>query len=627
MKKLIGIFTLACSVAANAAQFIPESGGCLDVKENWSGDLAVLAVAKFQSGPLRISGNGVSLPDGATSLNYWYSVYTNDFGADMVLNMRSKPLKIEYGAELYHVSGGIDAGSSASYVTGTTVPAKFVLKGGGASFSGYQFFVDALGSQPLANGFELLDGASMSLTGAFVVGGGNNAALVTVAGKGTSLASETSLLIGSAMTHGNAVSDAPGVQRSVIIEDGASASFSSGVAVGQQSGGCALHVRAGAELAAGSLVLGDVAPNADAGATNNVMSVSAAQVLLTGSCMVGSDLSAADNALIVTNSAKVQISGDLVVGKNGTGNILEVSDPGSSVSVSGKGFVGGRPNVSGPVAPVCNVMRVDNGAELKFGDDVHVGIVGGESNRIHITSGALFAAKSLSLYSGNTLVVEDAHLALTNGIVMSGSSAAFTNSTVVLGQNLHALVGGDSSSMVFSGCEIQVPCRWAVQGKNFTMRMDDSRLEYTDPNEWFITGGTGAESVELKRCFVFEGARPHLKVSGAKGMFLRGGIELRFNLGESGFPTDRAVVELTDPAAQFSGNDLWAHRVVVNVSDKCPSGTYTLMKGKNCGTFLTGNGAYSVAPERHRLIVATENGIDVLKVRVRNNLGIRIIVR
>jgi hypothetical protein len=157
--------------------------------------------------------------------------------------------------------------------------------------------------------------------------------------------------------------------------------------------------------------------------------------------------------------------------------------------------------------------------------------------------------------------------------------------------------------------------------------MDDSLLEYTDPNEWFITGGTGAESVELKRCFVFEGARPHLKVSGAKGMFLRGGIELRFNLGESGFPTDRAVVELTDPAAQFSGNDLGAHRVVVNVSDKCPSGIYTLMKGKNCGTFLTGNGAYSVAPERHRLIVATENGIDVLKVRVRNNQGIRIIVR
>jgi hypothetical protein len=358
------------------------------------------------------------------------------------------------------------------------------------------------------------------------------------------------------------------------------------------------------------------------------MSVSAAQVLLTGSCMVGSDLSAADNALIVTNSAKVQISGDLVVGKNGTGNILEVLDPGSSVSVSGKGFVGGRPNVSGPVAPVCNVMRAENGAELKFGDDVHVGIVGGESNRIHITSGALFAAKSLSLYSGNSLVVEDAHLALTNGIVMSGSSASFTNSTVVLGQTLHARVGGNSSTLAFSGCEVSLPRRWSVEGDEFTMRIDDSRLEYNDQTEWFITGGTGSEDpASSRRYFVFEGAKPHLKIGCANGMFLRGGIELRFNLGESGFPTDRAVVELTNPAAKFYGNDLDKHRVVVNVSDKCPSGTYTLMKGKNCGTFLTGNGAYSVAPERHRLIVATENGIDVLKVRVRNNLGIRIIVR
>lgn len=631
MKLLAGISLSAFPVVAWAAQFIPETGGYLDADENWTETRTVCAVAKSQSGPLLISTADASLPGASGTLNYWNCVYTNDFGIGNVLNLHSKSLLLDRGAALYQISGGIDAGSSASSVSGTTSPAKFALTGAGSSFSGYQLYLDALGSTAIANELELSNGARISLTGALFVSGGNNAALVRASGNGTTLASSTSLLIGTAATHGSTtVSDVPGVRRAVRIEDGASASFMTGVSVGQQSGGCELHVVNGATLAAGNLTVADAAPNANGGPTNNEVSVSAAQIALTG-CVVGADASASGNAVAVTNHGTLHASGVLIVGQNGVRNSLLASGAGSAVVVDGKAFVGGRSGVTGAVAPSNNVVQVEDHASLEIADDVHVGMVGGSGNSLRVSSGASLAAKSISLYSGNSLVVEDSRLELTNGITMTtsaaeGSVAAFTNSVVVFGKSKYADVGGNASLMVFSGCSVTVPQRWKIQGSGFTMRIDNSLFEYGDPSEWFITGGTGAESTEQKRTFVFEGANPHLKVTGSKGVFLRGGVNLVFNLGKSGFPADHAVVDLTDSSAQFSGNDLGAHRVLVNVSDNCPSGVYTLMRGKNCGTFLTGANAYRVEPARHKLIRATQDGVDVLRVRV-NNSGVILIVQ
>ena len=87
--KLISIFSVALlPIVVWGARFKPTTGGYLDNAENWDGDLAVLAVAAAQSGPLQISANGVSLPDGSGKLNYWTYVYTNDFGSSMTLNMQ-----------------------------------------------------------------------------------------------------------------------------------------------------------------------------------------------------------------------------------------------------------------------------------------------------------------------------------------------------------------------------------------------------------------------------------------------------------------------------------------------------------------------------------------------------------
>ena len=631
MKLLSGITLSAFPVVAWAAQFRPETGGYLDADENWTEARTVCAVAKFQSGPLLISTADASLPGASGTLNYWNCVYTNDFGIGNVLHLHSKALLLDRGAALYQISGGIDAGGSASSVSGTTSPAKFALTGAGSSFSGYQLYLDALGSTVIANELELSNGARISLTGALLVSGGNNAALVRVSGIGTTLASSTSLLIGTAARHDSTtVSDVPGVRRSVRIEDGASASFTTGVSVGQQSGGCELQVVNGATLAAGNLTVADAAPDANGGPTNNEVSVSAAQIALTGNCVVGADASASGNAVAVTNHGTLHASGVLIVGQNGVRNSLVASGAGSAVVVDGKAFVGGRSGVTGAVAPSNNVVQVEDHASLEIADDVHVGMAGGSGNSLQVSSGASLAAKSIALYSGNSLVVEGARLELTNGITMTtsaavGSVAAFTNSMVVFGQSKYADVGGNASLMVFSGCCVSVPLRWKIQGSGFTMCIDNSLFEYSDPSEWFITGGTAAESPEQKRTLVFEGANPHLKVTGSKGVFLRGGVDLVFNLGEGGFPTDHAVVDLTDSSAQFSGNDLGAHRVLVNVSDNCPSGVYTLMRGKNCGTFLTGANAYRVEPARHKLICATQDGVDVLRVRVVNS-GIVLIV-
>ena len=623
MKLLTGVSLAVLPAAAWSAQFIPETGGYLDSDENWTENRAVCAVAKAQSGPLSISENGATLPGAAGTLNYWNFAYTNDFGAGMVLNLNSKALTIDRGAALRQISGGINAGNASS-VTGTTLPAKFVIAGAGSSFSGYQMYVDALGSTVLANSLEVLDGGNIALTGGFIVSGGRNAARVVISGAGTAVSSSTSLLIGAAAAHNSsAVADVPGVSRVVRIENGASASFTTGVSVGQQSGGCKLQIGSGATLSTGTLTVADSAPNAGGGPTNNEVNVSAAQIVMTGDCVVGADPSAADNAITVADAGSIHASGALIVGKNGTRNVLHVSGAGSSAVVNGKAFVGGRAGASGEGIPVCNAVRVENGASLRIGDDVHVGMVGGFGNSLHISAGAAFSAKSISLYAGNSIAVSDASLELTNGITMTtsastGSVAAFTNATVVLGKERYAAVGGNASLLSFSRCEVSVPRRWSIQGRDFTMRIDDSRLEYTDPSDWFITGGTGSEGTDQKRTFVFEGANPHLKIHGSKGMFLRGGVDIVFNLGRDGFPKDHAVIDLVDSSAQFSGNDLAAHRVAVNVSDRCPPGLYTIMKGRNCGTFLTAADAYTVSPSCHKLVRTTENGVDVLKVSVRN---------
>ena len=605
--KLISIFSVALlPIVVWGARFKPTTGGYLDNAENWDGDLAVLAVAAAQSGPLQISANGVSLPDGSGKLNYWTYVYTNDFGSSMTLNMQGKPLIIDQGATLYQISGCVDASNSASYITGNSSPARFVLSGSSSSFLANQLYIDASGQTPIANSLEVRDGARVALDGALFVSGGYNAAAVVVSGSGSKLSSDTKLLIGSSAMHSgnNNVQDVPGVKRVVCIEKGATASFSEDTSIGQQSGGCELLLKEGSQFTTKNLILAENLLSGNTGTTNNE---------------------------VVISSAGLKTTELLIVGKNGSNNSVTVSGEESLLEVGGKMFVGGHSTTSLEVMPSHNLLSIENGATAKIEDDIHVGIVGGDGNTLRVAAHGVLAAKSISLYSGSSLVVNDAQLDLTNGIAMAGSgsvgsTAAFTNASVTLGKNLYSEVGGNSSVVEFYDSRISVLRRWTIKGNDFTMRLNNSLLNYDDPADWFITGGTGTESADLKRRFVFEGANPHLKISGSKGVFLRGGVELVFNLGENGYPADHAVIELTNAEAVFNGNDLYAHRVMVNVSDKCPSGLYTLMKGKNCSTFL-GENAYSVEPSRHRLIKTKENGVDVLKVRVLNSSSITIVIR
>ncbi len=134
-----------------------------------------------------------------------------------------------------------------------------------------------------------------------------------------------------------------------------------------------------------------------------------------------------------------------------------------------------------------------------------------------------------------------------------------------------------------------------------------------------------------RRRFVFEGADPYLRINGSRGFYMRGAVDLVFNIGEGNFPENHAVIELDD-AGKFDGdaNMKSLHTLTVNVDDKCPGGTFTLMKGKNAvsvfadveSQFVKGTGA-----ERIKFVTTTEDGVEVVRAKIRKNSGLVLILR
>ena len=162
-------------------------------------------------------------------------------------------------------------------------------------------------------------------------------------------------------------------------------------------------------------------------------------------------------------------------------------------------------------------------------------------------------------------------------------------------------------------------------GSMFTMRLDDSRYTF-NPNEWFMTG-MQADASETRR-YVFEGADPHLKITGSSGMYLRGKVTLEFNLQDEGFPTDHPVIDLQNVAAKFNGDAATkAYRaLVVNVSNRCPPGTYTLLRGTGADTLFK-DGTVTCNSSRANIKTVTIDGVAALQVQVKADGGMMLLFR
>lgn len=137
--------------------------------------------------------------------------------------------------------------------------------------------------------------------------------------------------------------------------------------------------------------------------------------------------------------------------------------------------------------------------------------------------------------------------------------------------------------------------------------------------------GMQADASETRR-YVFEGADPHLKITGSNGMYLRGNVTLEFNLSGAGFPTDHPVIDLQHASAKFSGDAVTkANRaLVVNVTGSCPPGTYTLLRGTDADK-LFADGTIICTSTRAKVKTATVNGVAELQVRVSG--GLIVLVR
>lgn len=617
--------------AAQAAVWnVTTAGGNLDKAENWNPPSgSTWAIRVQQSGPFTISEDRVGLPIADTvGLQYDYSprFYTNHFTAGWTFSHKGT-LFVQGGATLVQESGTMNPSGDTSVLAPsigsnvTTTNTRYVISGKDAAHSGTKLKIGAQTTAPAATGPVQPDlivekGATVNLSSDLLVNGGWSVSRSLVTGSGSSLSAYI-LTMG-----GTDAERQPGLVRELSFDDHATGSFSSTSMIGSLSGGNRLAVRNGASVSFDGAVY--VSSTADA-SSNNVVEVDGGTLTLASALSVGSSAGSWGNGLLILNGGTVRLTGNgdnqtLKVGQPGCGNFVTVAGAGSSLDCgSTKVFVGGQAG-SRDGTYDGNMMTVADGAEFSTANDVHVGRYGNDC-RLSVTNGASFVAGMLCVYTSGVFYAEKSAVALTNGITFAdgGGEATFKDSGVrfaIVGKS----VGGTGGVLSFVGSEVEAKQRFDPTGDLFTMRLDDSRFTY-DPNAWFITGSKSDASET--RHYVFEGANPHLKITGGTGMFLRGKVTLEFNIPDVGFPTDHPVIDLQHASAKFNGDTATKtdRTLVVNVSDKCPPGTYTLMRGADANTLFK-DGTITCTSPKTKIKITTVDGVAAIQAKVSGGMMI-----
>lgn len=236
-----------------------------------------------------------------------------------------------------------------------------------------------------------------------------------------------------------------------------------------------------------------------------------------------------------------------------------------------------------------------------------------------------------SVLAGGTLAITNSSFAMTSNKakldVASGATAVINGSTLQIDDD-GVKIGGDGGTLLFSGGASSISSRFTMTGDEFMFCVSNTTVNFASDSssKLFITGSeTSPTEGTSDRTLKFCGANPHLVVKGTGGLFLRGSkTTLQFDLPRGDFTTD-SVIEIPNASASFKGDSrtLAASQIVVNIDAHTTPGTYTLLKGKNAATFLTGANKWVTNSDR---AVISANGNNEVVVTVKP-VGLVIIVR
>ena len=238
----------------------------------------------------------------------------------------------------------------------------------------------------------------------------------------------------------------------------------------------------------------------------------------------------------------------------------------------------------------------------------------------------------ITVNEGGTFAVKDSTVNLANGkahIAINNATATFDGVAISMGASNVSSIGGDGGTVLFTGGTSTINHRFLMTGDDFTFCVSNATVNFTPStaSELFITG-SGDATEELAKTLRFCGASPRLAVASSGGLHLRGtkGVTLQFDLSADWTPAD-AVVEITG-SGEFKGDAtcLAASQIVVNIDNHTAPGTYTLLKGKNASTFLTGENKWVTNSDRAVISAATVGGVDAVQVTVKST-GLAIFVR
>ena len=279
------------------------------------------------------------------------------------------------------------------------------------------------------------------------------------------------------------------------------------------------------------------------------------------------------------------------------------------------------------------VLAIEDGAawNFKYGMTINSGTKVCADGAAIVFSADQNAQRVFSVLAGGTLAVTNSSFSMSSNKakldIASGATAIINGSTLLI-DNDGVKIGGDGGTLLFSGGASSISSRFTMTGDEFVFCVSNTTVNFASDSssKLFITGSeTSPKEGTSDRTLKFCGANPHLVVKGTGGLFLRGSkTTLQFDLPRGDFTTD-PVIEIPNASAPFNGDSgtLATSQIVVNIDAHTAPGTYTLLKGKNAATFLTGESKWTTNSDR---AVISANGNDEVVVTVKP-LGLTIIFK
>lgn len=404
------------------------------VATNWNnGSFLNNSVILLSGGELSAEGatilNGLDFfigdENGATSATYAANGGTHTFGAGVFLGRSSgNRLLVTSGASLTNNKGRIGFGSGASsnsvvveginsawnnaadlHVGSEGSSNSLVISNSGRvqSADGFVGFTNSSSNNSvLITGGSGLNASTWTLQNNLYVGNGGSGNSVVISSSGSVQSDDGGLFIGNNTNSTNnslAVTDSgdayfgadlyigyDGSGNSMTIGSGGSVSSEFGVYLGwgNNSSNNIITVTNGGNLSTTTLQSGIYFAIGNGGSGNSLVISNGGSVSSMSDSAIGNDINSANNRVLVTGAGSTWTNrGNLIVGNNGSGNSLVISN-GGSVQVSSlslyDGYIGNGSSSSG------NSVLVTENSSLSIPHNLHVGYAG-QGNSLTVANG------------------------------------------------------------------------------------------------------------------------------------------------------------------------------------------------------------------------------------------------